>query len=133
MTVCRRCSEYDLWDKGCNCQLIGRVWHPDRGHTESDGAELWSKTNDAEWAIQAYMAQWDADQAYDASEEQALAFRPAAGGPVQYFTSMREMEPVYRVQEADDRERSRIRREQAKTIRRDREYMRRKRAARSAA
>lgn len=127
---CSRCGDYDVWGRGCRCSMVGRVWLPESGETEADARDVWSKEERAEWAVKGWAARRHARD-YEAFSEnpEVVCFRPAGeDGEVQYFSVYYQLVASFIVNTADDDEVAEARKQQARTIRSQRSYARKRRA-----
>lgn len=128
-TWCRKCGDYDVWGNGCRCKVVGTVWLPESGETEDNARDVHSKYADPELAVNEWATRRHARDCECFSEnDEIVAFRAEGERSIKYFAVRYEIVPSFIVQEAEDRDVGRVRKMQAKEIRRQRKYERDRRA-----
>lgn len=126
---CRNCGDYDVWGHGCRCKIVGTVWLPESGETEADARNVYSTHDTAECAVNEWAERRNARDSECFSENaEIVCFRATGERAVQYFAVRYEIVPSFITDTADDCDIERIRKMQAKTIRRSRKYARERRA-----
>lgn len=99
---CSRCKEYS-WAP-CRCEVVGRAWLPDH-ENEASAETVWSRLD-----MDDALAPWTADrhardyELFMHDEERRVVAARLPCGKLKAFSVTMEMQPVYRVELADDDE-----------------------------
>ena len=99
---CRRCGEYDVWGKGCRCELRGRAWLAE--DDEEEGSEIWPIYSDPDLSLEKWASRRNSDNCYEIfrdGEPRAVAFRATGAATVQYLKICMEIVPSYHVEKVE--------------------------------